>query len=167
IKPYGNLWLEILASRTGIKKINLAYRWVQIMNGIGDTHKLSAAYEKKMRSYVHEIHLDYPYPRPRVLAARQALGVLLGELIDANILTNADLFKYFPVHDFGIDVFIEENLKPSFVPNLKVGGYRSLSEEWVKDVEKSSRLTEELIEYEKDWYVVGEYSCVKSLEWGT
>ena len=68
--------------------------------------------------------------------------------------------------DYEIDTKIIVHRRPVFIPKLQGERRIYLSDDWVKAIVDHKRL-DETINYDADgWCIVGEYSVLKSLDWG-
>jgi len=165
IKPFTN-WLNILSKKTGISKVNIAYRWKTIMQEIDDAQKLTTEYEQSVRANLTQIDLGYSYPRPRTIIAERALSFLVREFCDADALSEEEMDRHLIFHDHTIDFFIDAIVQPACIPVMTEGDRSSLPKDWVLHPEQCRRLNENLGELKPGWKVIAEYSKQRSLFWG-
>lgn len=164
VKPYG-MYINILSKKCGIDRDNLIHRFHSIMKEISASDAWSVDYEKELVAHLSEINLEYPYRRPRAVEAQKGIMYLATELIDSGILNNSLIENIFIPHDSAVP-FFREIPKPLFVPSLQREGFRSLGQEWLDDIDNDNRLDEKIILYKENKNIIGEYSLIKSLEWG-
>lgn len=164
-KPYGYI-IDILSRESGLQKNNLFYRFSTLMNEIGSDKEWTTEYERNLRTYLEEISLKYPFPRPRVLAAKKAAMCLAGELIDAGMVDEKRIEKLTITHDYSVP-FSTEVPKPSFIQKLNETKYGSVGNDWINRIKECPRLQEGLIPYLDNTTVIGECSMLRSLDWGS
>lgn len=162
-----SLWIRILSEKTGIDESNLLYRINEIIRKHDDPKRLTSKFEEDIREKLDAVNLKYSYPRPRFLTVRKAILYLITELIDSELLQDDYIFRSFDIQDFQLS-FLDEVERPDFIHPLSQGEYSSVGSEWVSEIDNSHWLKEIGIrEYKDDWLVIGEYSMVRSLHWGT
>lgn len=162
-----SLWIRIFSEKTGIDESNLLYRINEIIRKHGASHRLTSKFEEDVRMRLDAIDLKYSYPRPRFLTVRKAILYLITELIDSEFLQDDYLFRGFNTQDFQLS-FLDEVERPDFIHSLSKDDYSSIGSQWVNEIDNSYRLKENGIrELEDEWLVIGEYSMVRSLHWGT
>ncbi|MBC7389318.1 MAG: ATP-binding protein [Opitutaceae bacterium] len=163
IQPY-QIWLDTIHESTGLEQGPILQRWGQIlMEKYKD--KISAGYEKSVREYLQAADLKFPFPRPRHKAVIAALGRLLAELEDTNAITDPGFLS--DIHyDYNLDARMIVHRRPVFIPNLQCERRIYLSDDWVNAIGEHKRLGEK-VNYDADgWCIAGEYSVLKSLDWG-
>lgn len=163
VQPY-EIWLESIHKLADLEQGAILQRWGQIlMERYKD--KISARYEKSVIDYLQQADLKFPYPRPRYKAVLAALARLIAELEDANAITDTGFLNDIGF-DYEIDTKIIVHRRPVFIPKLQGERRIYLSDDWVKAIVDHKRL-DETINYDADgWCIVGEYSVLKSLDWG-
>jgi hypothetical protein len=165
IKPFGS-FVDILSKESGINRTNIIYRLHSLMKEIGEPAEWTVEYEKKLRGHLEEIRLKYSFFRPIVITAKIAIMHLVGELLDSNYIYELIIQKLFMSHDYAVP-FFNEISKPSFVQTLKESEFNSVGIDWLDRIEDCHRLYEGLISYQDNMKIIGEYSLVRSLNWGT
>lgn len=165
IRPF-EYYIKVLSKQSKIDISILIYRVHSIMKDIGEPEEWTAKYEKELRRCLGDVNLKYPYPSARVITARNAIMHLVTELLDSgSINTERDIRQLFIVYDYAVP-FYSEIPKPDFIQKLKEDGFSSIGDEWLDKIEDHVRLYEELITYKDKLKIIGEYSIVKSLDWG-
>jgi hypothetical protein len=168
IRPF-EPFVNIISKISQIDESILFYRMSQIMKKNGDPLEWTIEYEKTLRGHLEEISLEYAYPRPRVIAARRALMVLIGELIDSDSIQKASIEtigRLAMSYDYSAS-FFREHSKPNFIQTLKTSEDSSVDKDWIEKVKENQRLNEGLVEYNSESKIIGEYSLIRSLNWGT
>lgn len=165
IKPF-NYFVDILSEESGINRTNLIYRVHSIMKEIGNPIEWTIEYEKQLREYLHEIRLKYPFPKPRVIIAKKAIMHLVAELLDSNSIDEFRIKDLIRSHDYAVS-FFNVISKPSFVQTLKQREFGSVGIEWLDRIEECPRILEGLITYQDNMKILGEYTLVRNLNWGS
>jgi hypothetical protein len=165
ISPFGFL-INILSEDTGIDRNNLLLRVNQLMSKSGKKQDWTIEHEKELRSYLDEIHHKFSYPRPRVLAAKDAILKLVSELIDVEMLEeNGYVRELFRKYDYKV-LFFNVIPKPDFIQTLKERDFGGVGSDWLDRIKDCSRFDEKCIEYRPGFRIIGEYTSVKNLDWG-
>ncbi|MDU1891566.1 MAG: hypothetical protein E6767_12840 [Dysgonomonas sp.] len=165
VSPF-SIQIDYLSDITGIPRSNLLYRFLFFMKKVSNEHEWTIEYEKELRAYLEDIGLKYSYPRPRALAARKAIMSLLSELIDAGIIDNSQsIRRFFISYDYSIHVF-KPVVKPLFIQGLKEREFGGVEKKWTDRINESKRLESKIDKYQTK-IVIGEYTEVKNLDWGT
>jgi hypothetical protein len=166
IQPFEFL-IDLLSEESGLHRNNLMIRVNQLMMEMGNQSEWTSTYEKELRFYLDEIRLRFSYPRPRVLAAKNAILTVVTELLDSGSLTESfAILKYFQSYDYKVTTF-KTVPKPSFIQTLKERDFGGVHSDWIKKVDDCSRFKEKLLNYNIDYKVLGEYTHVKNLDWGS
>lgn len=163
IQPY-QIWLESIHELTGFEQGAILQRWGEIlMERYKD--KISASYEQSVRDYLQGADLKFPFPRPRYKAVLAALARLIAELVDANAIADPSFLN--DIHyDYEIDAKIIVHRRPMFIPKLQGERRIYLSDDWVNAIGEHRRLGETINYDTYGWCIAGEYSVLKSLDWG-
>ena len=166
VSPFGYL-INILSKESGIDKTNLYYRAHSIMKEIGDESEWLNEYEKNLRGYLEEISLKFSYPRPRVITANKAIQYLVSELIDSGLIEDTErIFAVLRTRDYKVLTF-NISSKPKFIQVLKERDFGGVESDWLSRINKSIRLKKELISNGSNNTIIGEYTLVKNLDWGS
>lgn len=164
IRPFEFL-ISVLSEESKIDESNLIYRAYSIMKEIAQEDEWTVEYEKKLRGHLDEIHLKYPYLRPRVIAAQRAIMRLTCELIDSGTIEEGKIRTVFKSHDYAVPHFTETE-KPLFIQTIKERDFGGVGKDWLDRINESPRLTESLLDYGKTFKVIAEYSQIINLNWG-
>ena len=117
-------------------------------------------------TYLSSAGLDYSFPRPRNIAVLRALGILIAELVDAQVISDIDFLDDHH-YDYNLEAEVSVSKRPSFISLIQGEKKIYLSDDWVHSISESKRL-EETVKYDFDGScVAGDYSTLKSLDWGT
>ena len=165
IAPFDSL-IKILSKESGINEYNLICRVHTVMKKNGREEEWAVEYEKKLRSHLEEIYLKFSYPRPRVITARRAIMQITCELIDSGTISGSRLERAFNSQDYKVS-FFKEQPKPSFVQIVKERDMGGVGTNWLNRISESQRLTESMLDYDRDFKVIAEISLVKNLDWGS
>ena len=166
VRPY-DYTIELLAEQANLDSRALCYRAVAIMEEMCSPGLLTGKDDQDQANQLAAVRLQYKSIPPRVAAARRAVMQLVTELLDADVLAERWAARHFSLRDYSPDSFAEV-AKPAFVPALKRNGYSHVANDWVASVQSSEFLRQsDLSIYQPDWLVIGEYSLVRSLNWGT
>lgn len=166
VSPFGYL-INILAKESGINKANLYFRVHSIMKLIGNETQWTTEYEKELRGHLEEISLKFAYPRPRVITANKAIQILTSELIDSGIIEDSErILQILRSRDYRISAF---NIikKPDFIQVLNERDFWGVGSDWLSRINESPRLNEKLVSVADDHKIIGEYTIVKNLDWGS
>jgi hypothetical protein len=166
VSPFGYL-INILSKESGINRMNLYYRVHSIMKNIGNESQWTVEFEKNLRGYLEEIRLKFAFPRPRVITANKAIQMLTSELIDSDIIEDTErVLQVLRSRDYKVLTF-SVNRKPDFVQVLNERDFWGVESDWLSRIEESSRLNEKLPSIDKNHKIIGEYTIVKNLDWGS
>ncbi|MDP4183778.1 MAG: ATP-binding protein [Bacteroidota bacterium] len=166
VSPFGNL-IDILSKESGINKMNLYYRVWSIMKKNGSESQWTSEFEKNLRGYLEEIRLKFAYPRPRVIAANRAIQMLTSELIDSGLIEDSDrILQVLRSCDYRVLTFSVDK-KPDFVQVLNERDFWGVGSDWLSRIKESSRLKEKLTSVDENHKIIGEYTIVKNLDWGS
>lgn len=165
--PFGFL-VETIAEKAGANEANLFYRIAAIMKKLDNPENWTVEYENGKRNRLEEISLKFPFLKDRVVTAKRAIMYAVGELIDSKMIGDDDVRYLLTTYDYKI-LFLPEIVKPTFIQTFKKkeDGYSFVDKDWVERISESERFSELLIDYQAGWKVIGEYSKVRSLNWGT
>ncbi|MEM8520653.1 NACHT domain-containing protein [Flavobacterium sp. PL12] len=165
ISPYDFL-IKVLSEESNIAESNLIHRAYSIMKEIGNKEEWALDYEKKLRNHLEEISLKYSFKRPRAITARRAIMHVANELIDSGTITDDRIRNVFKSHDHAV-LFFSEFAKPEFIQTIRERDYGGVGSEWVSRINESLRLSESLLNYCENFIIVGEYSQITNLDWGS
>lgn len=159
--------IKLLSKESGIAESNLTYRAYSIMKEIGNKEEWMDEYEKRLRFHLDEINLgDYSFPRPRVIVARRAIMHVANELIDSGAINDKKLLDIFTSHDYAVSHFNEIE-KPEFIQTIKERDFGGVGNDWLVKIDESKRLSESLLNYNKNFKIIAEYNLVRNLDWGS
>lgn len=165
IRPFEYL-IRVLSKESAIEESNLIYRTYSIMKEIGQEEEWTMEYEKKLRNHLEEIYLKFSYLRPRVIVARRAIMYVANELVESGTIEGKNLRDLFISHDYAVSHF-NEAAKPEFIQSIKERDFGGVGSDWVGRIGESKRLSESLLDYKENLVIIGEYTQVKNLDWGT
>lgn len=166
VQPYGAI-LDQLAKQAGLDYSALCYRTLAIKNETASAELLAGRDDQKLVKQLRDINVKYDSFSLLIAVTRRAVMHLVTEMLDAGVLTERWAAKNLPVQDYAPRRFPEVS-KPSFIHTLKRHQMSHVPSDWVEAVESSPLLQqEELSVYQPGWLVIGEYSLVRSLNWGT
>lgn len=163
IIPY-EYFINVLSEETGIRYENLTYRIVSIMRDIDDPNNWTDEGENKLRFYLEEIELKYPYQKLRVKSVKRAIMRLITELIDSNCMDDSRINRIFTWSDYAVP-FFKEIPKPYFVQRVCDLDTRYINKKWLDISEDTQRLKEGIVKYEDSFNIIAEYSLVRNLGW--
>ena len=128
--------LEIIQGTTGLDYRNLVERTALLMKTVLPKEEWNSAAERALQKRCRLLHIETAYRRPRAMAAAIALGHVIGELYDAELLDKNDLYLLEPCLTI-IDLAIAgreptaNNLSP--VPLTISDDYLQRQSEWVEE----------------------------------
>ncbi len=166
VSPFGYL-INILAKESGIDKVNLYFRVHSIMKKVGNESQWTTEYEKKLRAHLEEISLKFAYPRPRVITANKAIQILTSELIDSEMIEDSErILRVLISCDYRVSTF-NVRKKPNFIQVLNERDFWGVNSDWLSKINESQRLNEKLVSVADNHKIIGEYTIVKNLDWGS
>ena len=166
VRPYGAI-IDRLAERANLDSSALCYRMLAIRDESASADRADESDDVKLVQNLHDVNLKYDSFSLRTAALRRAMMHLLTELLDAGAITDQWAARNLPVHDHAPAGFPEVP-KPDFIYTLKRRHASHVASDWVEDITSSPLLQrQELSVYPPDCTVIGEYSLVRSLNWGT
>jgi hypothetical protein len=163
------LWepeIEAVASEARVPVENLRYRVVKIMHSLARPDTWSAEGERGLRYHLEEIHLQFPYRRPRSEISREAIFYAVAELVDAGRLSSESLSRLEPALRFYDPSLVLP--KPREHPSV-VGAipdtrrHSSYNEEWVRQAQLS---IDRIATRFGDYVVLAEDTTLIHLDWG-
>ena len=162
VRPYGAI-IDRLAEQANLDCSALCYRTLAIRDEVSSADESD---DEKLVKNLHDANVKYDSFSLRTAAIRRAIMHLLTELLDAGAITEQWAARNLPVHDYAPASFPEAP-KPLFIHTLKRHQATHVASDWVEAAASSPLLQQELSIYPPDWTVIGEYSLVRSLNWGT
>lgn len=166
VQPYEYL-LDRLAGQAGLTSGALYYRTAALMEETASPCVLTEQDDRELVKQLEAISLTYASISLRIAAARRAVMHLVTELLDAGRLTERWAARNLPLRDYLPDGFPEVP-KPAFIHTLKRHQANHVAGDWVETVSSGNLLQQPgLSVYQPGWLVIGEYSLVRSLYWGT
>lgn len=162
IRPFGRWLLPTLAEEAGLAEAVLAQRLVTVMHTLDQPENWTRAAENQLWGYAQNIGLEYSHPNPRAETARRALLRLTTELLDSDTITEEPIYQLFTFRDYQV-YQLPEVTRPVLIPALG----RHERQEWVAEVAQHPRLAEGLPAYGARQVVIGEYTQLTGLTWGS
>lgn len=163
VRPYGAL-IDRLAEQANLDSSALCYRTLAIRDEVSGANESN---DEKLVKNLHDANVKYALISLRTAAIRRALMHLVTELLDVGAITEQWAASNLPEHDC-VPASFPEAPKPDFIHSLKRYQASHVASGWVEAVASSPLLLQqELRIYPPDWTVIGEYSLVRSLNWGT
>jgi len=164
VRPF-DFHIESVAEQTGLPKVNVCHRAVQIMRELAPEESWSAEGEKLLRVTLDSAGLRLRFLRPRAMLARRASFHVIGELIDAGALGPSNLRRLECVIRFyDPDMILAEPAPrpPAVCPMAGRLQYGVDNEEWLERVGEavdsaSFKMAEGLV-------ILGEETILKRLE---
>lgn len=147
-----------LSDITGFEKININTRAYQLLLNTGRVADWDDSADKKVGQHYHNIGLDYPYIRPRALAAINSMMETASELLDSGIIGGPYYDSVFLTTDFSA-IRVEENVKPYFIQRIADKNAFVVDKGWEKKCAESTRFTTCLQEF-NDKHVIGEWTRI-------
>ena len=136
VRPWG-ADLRFVAVVAGLPFENVVQRAFELMKEIEPREKWSSGYEKQLISSLNGTHFRLPWRRPRTQVARRAIYHLLGELVDAQVLSTNSLIRLTPVlRSYDVD-FVEKvpEVRPTEIHRMNgIEQHGAKSESWVQDL---------------------------------
>lgn len=158
--------LESIAKEARLPTTNLLYRALQIMKELSPEESWLPKGEESLRSYLTSVGLRFPFIRPRVQLARQAMFHIIHELASAGVLGPENLrrlesrFHYYDPFMF----LVEPTKRPSQIePPKGLDDFRISREEWLNRVEDDDCLN--LGEVTDRGLVFAEETTLLHLDW--
>lgn len=166
VRPYDAI-IDRLAEQANLDSSALCYRTLAIRDEAANTDRAEERDNDGLVKNLQDINLKYASISLQTAATRRALMHLVTELLDAGAITEQWAARNLPVHDC-VPASFPEVPKPDFIHSLKQRQASHVASDWVEAVAASPLLLQqELNVYSPDWTVIGEYSLVRSLNWGT
>jgi hypothetical protein len=162
---HAKFFIEILTQETDIKESNLIYRLHHIMKSLENPKKWEVKHEKRLRTHLEQINLKFPFIRSRIRTAKNALMIAAAELVDAGAIDSGIIDLYFAGYDYAT-AFFNAIPKPDFITLISERDRGGVSNNWVDRIEENPRLLESMVKFQA-MNIIGEYSMVKSLDWGS
>ena len=161
IRPFGH-WLPALAEQAGLAEPVLAQRLVTLMHALDQPENWTRVAETRLWGYAQRIGLEYSHPNPRAETARRALMRVTTELLDSGTITEEPIYRLFTFRDYQV-YHLPEITRPAMIPTLG----RHERQEWVAEVAQHPRLAKGLQAYGARQIVIGEYTQLTGLTWGS
>ncbi len=159
--------VQILSRISNVNEVNILQRVHSLMKEFGNPEQWSVEYERRLRNHLEKISLKYSFMRPRVICARIAVMNVIAELIDSGLIDDtSDLEHMVRYRDYST-LFFEAIPKPSFIQNLNPKNNEYFRNDWTAKVGDHIRLENGLDRYDENFIIIGEYSLVRNLDWGS
>ncbi|WP_375562985.1 AAA family ATPase [Bernardetia sp. OM2101] len=157
--------INTLSYLTGIYEDDIYEKVYSIMKEIENLNEWTEEHLEELNYQLKEVNLGYSHLKPVVITARKAIMYVVSELIDSGHLDESRNKEIFQTYDYSVDISPVIS-KPSFIQTLREGNFGGVNKNWLDRINQSPRLAESLQKF-NNMKVIGEYTMVKNLDWGT
>lgn len=154
-------WGGYLEHCSGIDRLTLNYRAVELMKQYGDTTDANGHEDAVINRHYDAISLHYLYKKAFADAAMDGMLNVAAELKDGKAVRGLYLDSVFVSRDFK-NILIEAKSKPVFIQRIADPKSWTVDKNWLSDSQSSKRFADGLPEY-AGCIVIGEYCHIKKM----